>query len=570
MKTTTTHSKLRGFLLICAAMYSSTILACSPCGALSNVTQNLVGTDLELTFTSNAGWNCCYNVQIEIVCASSAFTGVANYSSAQICIGGGGGASQTNPTPTPYPLTVLDLSSFCPGLYKWRATETGCGIYTAEFQFEIVGASPIVLDLVTSADTICEGDNAQFTATATGGCNNGTMSYAWTPAAGLSNPNIANPIASPAASTTYTCTVTESGSCAVPQTGDLIVVVNPLPTATVDGTVALCQGEPSPTITFIGAGGTPPYLINYTLNGVAQTGVVTTGNTYTITVPTDTPGTYTYAIVDVQESSSSQCTQAQIGEAVVTVYALPIIDAGLDQEICEPNPNSPSEITLNGGGGVSYVWDNGVTNGVAFIPPLGETLYTVIGTDANGCSSTDQVTVWSYPQPTADGSANLTFGNVPVSVDFSNFSSDADSYIWDFGDGNTQPTNSLNGVSHTYTTPGVYTVTLTASNGICYDVWTIEVEVIPPMIVTPPNIFTPNGDGVNDEYFVNVQYGEKFEAIVLNRWGNYITSFTHMNQGWNGMSNGAVLNDGVYYIKYKATDYAGHEIEGHTYFNLVR
>ena len=99
---------------------------------------------------------------------------------------------------------------------------------------------------------------------------------------------------------------------------------------------------------------------------------------------------------------------------------------------------------------------------------------------------------------------------------------------------------------------------------------TIEIEVIPPMIVLPPNVFTPNGDNTNDDYFVDVMYGEAFEAVVLNRWGNEVTTLTHLNQGWNGKSNGKDMEEGVYFIKYTATDFNGGTIEGHTYFELLR
>ena len=101
-----------------ALSFAQKTLACSPCGALSGITQNINGTNLELTFISNAGWQCCYNVNIEIICVDASFTGVANYLSPQICINGGASASSTWPNPEPYPLTVIDISGFCPGTYK--------------------------------------------------------------------------------------------------------------------------------------------------------------------------------------------------------------------------------------------------------------------------------------------------------------------------------------------------------------------------------------------------------------------------------------------------------------------
>ncbi|MEZ4937633.1 MAG: hypothetical protein R2799_08575 [Crocinitomicaceae bacterium] len=72
-------------------------------------------------------------------------------------------------------------------------------------------------------------------------------------------------------------------------------------------------------------------------------------------------------------------------QQTVTVNPLPNIDAGVDQTVC------PSEmVTLTGSGGASYVWDNGVTDNVAFTAPASNTIYTVTGTDANGCVNTDQ------------------------------------------------------------------------------------------------------------------------------------------------------------------------------------
>src|SRR5574343_653814 len=537
-------------LLVAFVNYS---LACSPCGALSNVTQNINGTNLELTFTSNAGWQCCYTVQIEIVCANASFTGVANYSSAEICINGGTGASSTWSTPEPYPLTVIDISNFCPGTYKWRAAETSCMIYTPEQQFTVTGASPIQLVSNLSQDTICQSQNTQLSVVASNGCSAGGYSYSWAPATGLSNPNIANPVATPNATTTYTVTVTENGSCTAPQTSALTVTVNPMPTASVSGTVELCQGEASPTIT-------------YDLNGTSQT-IVASSNA-TLSAQTANPGLYTYTILSVEDAN--QCSQNQISAATVTVNGLPIVNAGPDQVLCEPNGATPSEVTLNGSGAVTYTWDNSAQNGVPFTPPVGQTTYTVTGTDANGCVDTDQLVVTSLTLPVANGAVSDAYGNAELLIDFTNLSQHASEYVWDFGNGATQNETSTAGVSYNYTVPGIYTITLTASNGICSDTWTTEIEVIPPMVVTPPNIFTPNSDNANDLYFVNVDWGEKFEAVILNRWGNVMTELDAIDQGWDGKVAGKECDEGIYFVKYKATDFGGKEVEGHTYFHLER
>src|SRR5690606_14813523 len=93
------------------------------------------------------------------------------------------------------------------------------------------------------------------------------------------------------------------------------------------------------------------------------------------------------------------------------------------------------------------------------------------------------------------------YGNIVLPVQFGNTSQLATTYTWDFGNGDQTTTTTKAPIDYEYPTPGIYTVVLTASNGICYDTWTTTIEVLPPMVVTAPNIFTPNGDNVNDLYF---------------------------------------------------------------------
>ncbi len=563
--------KLSFLLVLMLSILAPKAYACSPCGALSNVTQTNNGNTLDLTFSSNAGWQCCYTVNIEIVCANASFTGVATHFSSEICINGGNCSSCTISGSFPYPTTSIDLTSLCPGTYKWRAWETPCYIYTPEQTFTVAGVSPIQVGVNLSEDTLCISESSQFSTTATSGCSGGTYSYAWAPAVGLSNASIANPIATPSVTTTYTVTVTENGSCTAPQTAAVTLNVAPMPTATIGQNSALCEDTgPSPNITFNGSSATAPYIINYSLNGVAQPPIITIGNSNSFPFPTDTPGTYVFSLIDVTESSANQCSQPQAGTATITIWPNPVVNAGQDIILCEPGGTSPSDVTLTGTGATTYTWDNSAMNGVPFTPPAGTTLFTLTGTDANGCTDTDQVSVTSLPQPLANGMPSDTYGNVPMIIDFTNLSQYASNYLWDFGNGQTIDTNSTTTVTTIYNVPGIYTIILTASNGICTDTWDTIVEVLPPMIVTPPNVFTPNEDGANELYFVDVKYGEQFEAIIVNRWGNLMATISGINQGWDGKTGGKNCEEGVYFIKYKATDFNGNEVEGHTYFHLFR
>jgi hypothetical protein len=118
--------------------------------------------------------------------------------------------------------------------------------------------------------------------------------------------------------------VKDANGCDQTQTGSAVITVNPLPTATIGGTIAVCKNATSPNVTFTGAAGTAPYTFTYKINGGLDLTVTTTsGNTVTVAVPTGTTGTFTYTLVSVQDASSTTCSQTQTGSAVITVNALP-------------------------------------------------------------------------------------------------------------------------------------------------------------------------------------------------------------------------------------------------------
>ncbi|HIP36360.1 MAG TPA: gliding motility-associated C-terminal domain-containing protein, partial [Crocinitomix sp.] len=110
-------------------------------------------------------------------------------------------------------------------------------------------------------------------------------------------------------------------------------------------------------------------------------GGMTLGTTYYISAISgdDTGG----GVVDMTDP----CLSVAAGTPV-TWYANPtVVASATATSICSGDP-----VTLTGSGAQTYTWDNGVTDGVVFTPATTAT-YTVTGTDANGCSNTDQITV---------------------------------------------------------------------------------------------------------------------------------------------------------------------------------
>ncbi|MGZ3866016.1 MAG: T9SS type A sorting domain-containing protein, partial [Bacteroidia bacterium] len=127
-------------------------------------------------------------------------------------------------------------------------------------------------------------------------------------------------------------------------------------------------------------------------------------------------------------------------------------------------------VTLNGSGGISYNWSNGVSDGVAFTPTTTVT-YTVSGTDINGCTNTDTITVYvlSLPNVTANATATLICNGKPVILT----GGGASTYTWTSG--------VTNGVAITPTVSATYTVTGTAANTCTNSASvTVNVKPIPP------------------------------------------------------------------------------------------
>src|SRR5690606_37111992 len=134
--------------------------------------------------------------------------------------------------------------------------------------------------------TICNGESIVLEAM-------GGTSYTWDNGIGAGNSiNV-----SPTSTTTYVVTGTDANNCS--NTDDIIVTVNPLPTATISGTTSVCENDASPDITITGANGTAPYTFTYNINGGADITVNSVGNDAVIAVPTTPSGTFTYNLVSV-------------------------------------------------------------------------------------------------------------------------------------------------------------------------------------------------------------------------------------------------------------------------------
>jgi gliding motility-associated-like protein len=104
---------------------------------------------------------------------------------------------------------------------------------------------------------------------------------------------------------------------------------------------------------------------------------------------------------------------------------------------------------------------------------------------------------------------------------------------------------------YTFTEKGTYKVKVTASNSICSYSDSLTVGVSESAIFAP-NVFTPNGDGINDEFRVAYKSIISFQCWVYNRWGREVYTWTDPQKGWDGKINGKNATPGPYFYVIKA------------------
>jgi gliding motility-associated-like protein len=239
---------------------------------------------------------------------------------------------------------------------------------------------------------------------------------------------------------------------------------------------------------------------------------------------------------------------------------------------CYPVEVDFSNLSINAD---TYIWDFGdgstsvIENPVhTFYEPGVYTIRLIASID-NECGNYDTtyqtVEVFDYPVADFTMPGDLS---IYVPVTFTDASVIAVTWNWSFGDGFT---STLQNPTHVYAEPGVYTVCLTVTNADgCPDTICKEVEIPAVSLLVVPNAFSPNGDGVNDE-FLPLNYGlTEFQFRIYNRWGELIYETNDPTKGWNGIYNGVEqeMDVYVYVVSGFGEDHVFYSKQGN--FTLVR
>ncbi len=274
--------------------------------------------------------------------------------------------------------------------------------------------------------------------------------YSWSPAAGLNNPNSAQPTATPSQTQSYTLTVTDAAGC---QDQDVMQV--DVFNVTLSNSVTVCGGQSVQLNASAPAGAT------FSWSPAAQL------DNPNISNPTATVTETTAFTVTVDNGQS--CIVSR--QVTVQLAPQPLANAGPDQGVCPGG-----SVTLNASGGVQYQWspttylsNPNVANPTVI--PLSDITYSVTVTNANGCTATDVVNVAYNPLPIVTASPNV---QVCADAQVQLQASGALTYVWSPTVGLDDPLS----VSPVATVPQTvtYTVTGTDANG-CVNTAQVTVDV---------------------------------------------------------------------------------------------
>lgn len=469
---------------------------------------------------------------------------------------------------------IVDLSASAVGTYMVTNTIVAAGGCASSVDSLAITIDPAPIAEAGNNMTICAGSTATMANDSIGGSattlnwtSSGTGT--WTGATTLGavyTPSAADIAAGSV--TLYMTTDDPAGACGA-VTDSITLTIDPTPPAPAvsNPAISVCDGSSVGPITATGTGGTFTWY-----SDAALTTIVSTSNPFNPGVLT---GTTSYWVTETIGACQGPATQVTI-----TVNPLPVVDttaAVLTPADCGAPTGSVTGITMTSGTSpFTYQWLDGFgapAGSAADLTGAAPGVYTLTITDANGCSViAGPFTISSTAGVMAAFTANPTTGETPLTVNLTNASTGASSYIWYFGPYANNDTSMAVNPTYIITPLGLFDICLVAINSAgCMDTACVTIDVYINSVFVIPNVFTPNGDGTNDIFTVDAVGLESMDAEIFNRWGQKEYEWHTTNGGWDGRTaSGVPAPDGTYYFIMKAKGIDGKEYKEHGAFTLVR
>ncbi|MFM7758765.1 MAG: gliding motility-associated C-terminal domain-containing protein, partial [Crocinitomicaceae bacterium] len=476
------------------------------------------------------------------------------------CPGGTNGTATATMTPALGTVTYL----WSDGQTTQTATNLAAGTYTCVVTSSI-GCSGTVTATVTEipamiitianqTDVTC---NSGSDGTATLNVIQGTAPYTY-------NWDISNSTAISANdlnANIHTVSITDANNCL--QTIQITIdEPDPLSITFLTPDSMIC---PEATINLIaqGSGGSSPYIFTWSENG-QQVGVGAS-------IPVNPANSNTQYCVVLSEQCGSPTTQ----DCLTITFPTPIIPNAVPDKPkdCVPGEflftntsTNPTEIATS-----QFIFTNGesfVMNGTESLfndfPNVGVFSLDLIVTSYYGCvySNTINNIVEVTPLPTADFTVSKNPATWFETTIQTSDISQGNIAIWNWSSpGSTSITTTGPNAILNYPegVTGIYPITLTVTTTEgCSDSITLEIEIVPDILIYAPNAFTPDDDEHNQNWFLIIDGidFENFHLEIFNRWGEKIWESYDASVAWDGTYKGLGVPNGTYNwkVSYKMKD----------------
>jgi gliding motility-associated-like protein len=414
----------------------------------------------------------------------------------------------------------------------YYVAELSCGTNTLRTAITITVNPTPSFSIAASSTAMCVGGSATLTPMGT------TNGFTWTPNPSLDITNPSSAIATPANTQTYVVTG-DDGVCT--GTGSLVIIVVPSPTVTLPNPILyLCSGKTA-TLTANGAS-------NYTWSPAASLNLPNAPSVLA------TPASNTtYTVTGAITSNNVTCYDS----GSITVYVVPYLtNATVSQSV---SMCLGQQATLSANGGAVTTWspidnmDDPNAAEVHVTTPV-TTTYTVNISDNGLCPVTRTVLVRVDPLPTVDAGRDTTLNiNDPIYI----ASVGSGTITW-IGGPNIyckycNVTQVFPQKDACYTAEAVNDFGCKVQDQVC-------VTITKEHYIYIPNSFTPNNDGLNDEFKV---FGDGIALIkmaIYDRWGKEVYFREAEDAMWDGTYNGELCEEGVYVYRFLYRAISGQKI----------
>ncbi len=452
------------------------------------------------------------------------------------------------------------VSNVFTGLTSGTYSVKSKDVFGCEYTSTVIVTEPAEIELTLSSDTlVCRNGTATVTATASGGVS---FTYDWSiPGSDDTGTQSFPPVVSP---TNVTVMATNEFGCES-ELGTIVVTLRDPLVATISVNDSICPGFESTTSVTV-TGGDGDYEYTWTANGSAMA-----ETTPTITTSPLVHTTYCVTVNDGCETSPvTVCTETIINPVPVPVF-ISDITAG-----CNPStvnfettllPGEEATWLMDGVNYIDYPTVSHEFSGVGFYDIFLEI------TNEFGCvtsiTANDYIEMVDVPYPNFFINPNpTTIFNTLVTMN-PNLEGDEYDYFWDMPGAIPATSEEMNPtVFYPEGIAGTYEITLTVTDeyGCTNDVIRY-LEVIPDVIIYAPNMFTPDGDNVNNSWRIYMDGIDvyNYNCKVFNRWGEIVWESFDVTGTWNGTYGEKLVEDGTYVwivnVKDRSTDKM-HEFKG--------